>query len=229
MGIFNNRPQTDQPYQDAGTPDPAAATQPVSIDGTLPGQDQPAVDHANPLSSQSAPVMDEPADNDAGDYIVTAPPVVASTEPQDQPDQPAYIEDTPPAASDPLPAAAEPPVTDQSDSSNSQTEDQPESEASPITVRTSPNQNDQGGELTDLANIKQDALKQLAPLVPHLDQTPEEKFHTAMMMLQATDDPSLVKAAYDAAQAITDEKARAQALLDIVNEINYFTQQNKNS
>jgi hypothetical protein len=79
-------------------------------------------------------------------------------------------------------------------------------------------------EDADLLNIKQQALQQLGPLVGHLDQTPEEKFRTTMMMIQASDDQSLVKAAYDAAQAITDERTRAQALLDIVNEINYFTQ-----
>lgn len=77
----------------------------------------------------------------------------------------------------------------------------------------------------ELTAIKQQALQQLSPLVGHLEQSPEERFHTTMMMLQATDDQSLVKTAYEAAQAITDEKTRAQALLDIVNEINYFTQQ----
>jgi hypothetical protein len=45
-----------------------------------------------------------------------------------------------------------------------------------------------------------------------------------MMLIQATDNASLVKEAYAAANQITDEKARAQALLDVVNEINYFTQ-----
>lgn len=77
---------------------------------------------------------------------------------------------------------------------------------------------------TDLAKIKQDALQQLTPLVGHLDQSPEEKFRTTMMMIQATDDQSLIPDAYQAAQSITDEKAKAQALLDVVNEINYFTQ-----
>lgn len=76
----------------------------------------------------------------------------------------------------------------------------------------------------DLINIKQQALQQLTPLVDHLDQSPEEKFRTTMMMIQASDNDSLIKVAYDAAQSITDEKTRAQALLDIVNEINYFTQ-----
>jgi hypothetical protein len=76
----------------------------------------------------------------------------------------------------------------------------------------------------DLLDIKQQALQQLTPLVGHLDQTPEEKFRTTMMLIQASDNQALLKEAYEAAQAITDEKTRAQALLDVINEINYFTQ-----
>jgi hypothetical protein len=75
----------------------------------------------------------------------------------------------------------------------------------------------------DLLDIKTQALQQLTPLVGHLDQSPEEKFRTTMMMIQASDNQDLVKVAYEAAREITDEKAKAQALLDIVNEINYFT------
>jgi hypothetical protein len=80
-----------------------------------------------------------------------------------------------------------------------------------------------------LLGIKQQALQQLTPLVGHLEQSAEEKFRTTMMMIQASDNPSLIKTAYDAALQITDEKVRAQALLDIVNEINYFTHNNENS
>ena len=75
-----------------------------------------------------------------------------------------------------------------------------------------------------LLDIKQKALGQLSPLVGHLDQSPEEKFRILMMMIQASDDQSLLQEAYDTAEKITDEKAKAQALLDVVNEINYFTQ-----
>lgn len=82
----------------------------------------------------------------------------------------------------------------------------------------------------ELLGLKQQALQELSPLVGHLDQTPEEKFRTTMMMIQATDDHTKIKEAYEAAQAIADDKVRAQALLDVVNEINYFTQQhNKES
>ncbi|HEY5806147.1 MAG TPA: hypothetical protein VIS56_02045 [Candidatus Saccharimonadales bacterium] len=76
----------------------------------------------------------------------------------------------------------------------------------------------------DLLDLKQQALQQLTPLVGHLDQSPEEKFRTTMMLIQASDNQALLKDAYDAAQTITDEKTKAQALLDVINEINYFTQ-----
>jgi hypothetical protein len=77
-----------------------------------------------------------------------------------------------------------------------------------------------------LLDLKQNALQKLSPLLGHLDQTPEEKFRTTMMMIQASDNQALLKDAYEAAQGIEDEKTRAQALLDVVNEINYFTQGN---
>lgn len=79
----------------------------------------------------------------------------------------------------------------------------------------------------DLIHIKQEALQQLSPLVDHLDQSPEEKFRTTMMMIQASDDQSLLHTAYEAAKNIKDDKTRAQALLDVINEINYFTQPSK--
>lgn len=79
----------------------------------------------------------------------------------------------------------------------------------------------------ELISIKQEALQSLKPLVSHLDesQSAEERFRTRMMMIQASDDQSLIPEAYEAAKAIEDDKVRAQALLDVVNEINYFTAQ----
>lgn len=98
----------------------------------------------------------------------------------------------------------------------SQTQDVPAAPALPATGTVSTD---------DLLAIKQEALQQLSPLVNHLEQSPEEKFRTTMMMIQAADDQSLLQTAYELAKQITDEKIRAQALLDVVNEINYFTQQ----
>lgn len=79
----------------------------------------------------------------------------------------------------------------------------------------------------DLAQIKQQALQSLEPLVGQLDQAPDEKFKTVMMLIQASDNSKMLKDAFDAANQITDEKVRAQALLDIINEVNYFGQQQK--
>jgi hypothetical protein len=96
----------------------------------------------------------------------------------------------------------------------------------PATDTSTPAENSSANPDGDnLLSLKQQALQSLQPLVGHLDQTPEEKFKTTMMLIQATDNSALVKEAYEAANRITDEKLRAQALLDIVNEINYFTQQ----
>lgn len=90
----------------------------------------------------------------------------------------------------------------------------------PTTAPSAPVSNDA------LLSMKQEALQQLTPLVSHLDQSPEEKFRTVMMMIQAADDHTKLSEAFEIAKQITDDKVRAQALLDVINEINYFTQHN---
>lgn len=98
-------------------------------------------------------------------------------------------------------------------------------EPTPVTTPVATAALDAASNDDALLAIKQQALQQLSPLLGHLEQTPEEKFRTTMMLIQASDNDALIKAAYDAALSIEDEKVRAQALLDIVNEINYFTHQ----
>lgn len=73
-----------------------------------------------------------------------------------------------------------------------------------------------------LEGIKKDALEELRPLVTKLDLPADEKFDTMLLIIRSTDDQSLVTEAYEAAKAITDEKKRAEALLDIIKEIDYF-------
>jgi hypothetical protein len=75
----------------------------------------------------------------------------------------------------------------------------------------------------DLEGIKKDALLELRPLVDKLDLAPEEKFDTYLLLLRSTDDKTLIAPAHTAAQAITDETRRAQALLDIIKEIDYLS------
>lgn len=98
----------------------------------------------------------------------------------------------------------------------------------PPVVTTTPSFSTAAAEVAtsneDLARMKQDALQHLQPLVDTLQQSPEEEFRTIMMMIQATDDKTLLKKALDAAKKIPDDKVRAQAMLDVINEINYFAQ-----
>lgn len=74
----------------------------------------------------------------------------------------------------------------------------------------------------DLATIKNEALQELRPLVDKLTLEPEEKFDTYLLLLRSTDDKTLIPAAYEAAHSIADEARRAQALLDIIKEIDFL-------
>jgi hypothetical protein len=78
-----------------------------------------------------------------------------------------------------------------------------------------------------LEDIKKDALSELRPLVDKLDLPADEKFDTLLLIIRSTDDQSLVSAAYDAAKSIQDDGKRAQALLDVIKEIDYFGNQSK--
>lgn len=86
-----------------------------------------------------------------------------------------------------------------------------------------------GGDGTDeeLLSVKQQALEELTPIVGTLDLPPEERFDTLMMIIRASDDKKLVKPAYEAANQIEDQDKKARALLDVVNEVNYLTQNNQ--
>ncbi len=74
-----------------------------------------------------------------------------------------------------------------------------------------------------LDSIKKDALNELRPLVDKLNVSSEEKFDTYLLLLRSTDDQSLIAPAHDAAKGITDEARRAQALLDVIKEIDYLS------
>jgi hypothetical protein len=75
----------------------------------------------------------------------------------------------------------------------------------------------------NLDSIKNEALGELRPLVDKLNVSAEEKFDTYLLLIRSTDDQSLVAPAHEAARSITDEARRAQALLDIIKEIDYLS------
>ncbi|HEY8886490.1 MAG TPA: hypothetical protein VIM31_03265 [Candidatus Microsaccharimonas sp.] len=80
---------------------------------------------------------------------------------------------------------------------------------------------------TDLEGIKKSALGELRPLIDKVDLPAEEKFDTYLMLIRSTDDSSLIAPAHAAAQGITDETRRAEALLDIIKEIDYLSRNNQ--
>ena len=74
----------------------------------------------------------------------------------------------------------------------------------------------------DLDMIKNHALEDLRPLVEKLTVSNEEKFDIYLLLLRSSDDNTLVEPAYNAARSIEDETKRANALLDIIKEVDYF-------
>ncbi|AGL62264.1 hypothetical protein L336_0561 [Candidatus Saccharimonas aalborgensis] len=106
-----------------------------------------------------------------------------------------------PAADDPT-ASVEPPVPPATD---------------PTTPLTMPTSSD------NLDSVKQEAITELRPLVDKLTLAPEEKFDTYLLLIRSTDDKTLIAPAHEAAKAIVDEARRAQALLDIIKEIDFLS------
>ena len=87
--------------------------------------------------------------------------------------------------------------------------------ATPITNNATPN-------MSGLEEIRRQAIVELRPLVDKLDLPAEDKFDTLLLLIRTTDDSSLIPAAHTAAMNIADDARRAQALLDVIKEIDFF-------
>lgn len=75
----------------------------------------------------------------------------------------------------------------------------------------------------DLDSVKNEAIKELRPLVDKLNISAEEKFDTYLLLIRSTDDKTLIAPAHEAAKNIADESRRAQALLDVIKEIDFLS------
>lgn len=178
--------------------------------------DTPGLNLEDVLNNNSNTNSDQNSNSDssnsnASDPLLPTPPPLPTITTDSRTPLPA----TPPPTTslDPL----SPPAPDPSSSPSS----------SPLTL-TPPSQQDTPG-MPDapvdpaLENIKKDALNELRPLVDKLNISGEEKFDTYLLLLRSTDDKSLLGPAHEAAKAITDETRRAQALLDVIKEIDYLS------
>ncbi|MCA9328139.1 hypothetical protein KC959_00045 [Candidatus Saccharibacteria bacterium] len=246
--MLDNVSSSDFQTADSSTPDPSA----TSLDPaqTSPMQDmmQAAMPVLPPAASTDEPTAqdDQPqtVTPSAEEHPMTTDNPFVSDNASADAAQPAPADD--PATSQ---ATDEPPATDQRAVDSSTHAETPLTEASPSApveppVMETP-EDTAGSEQSDymsaitsgggadapvdhdkLASMKQEALEHLEPLADHIGGTPEETFKTTMMMIQANDNHTLLEKALAAAKMIEDDKTRAQAMLDIINEINYFSQNN---
>lgn len=190
---------------------------PAMLDNVKQLASQPAdqVVPAHPASDAPAAVA-EPA---VGFSSMPSADVAASPAPASAPS-------APPTA----PAAPTVDMTPPQAASDTTSADEPMSQPPQIGGVSTSIDDTQAGKTTSdpdpqhLAGLKQQALDHLEPLTDHIEGTPEETFKTTMMMIQANDNHTLLEKALASAKKIEDDKARAQAMLDIINEINYFAQ-----
>lgn len=180
-------------------------------DNTQQSNDDPAMlDNVKQLVNDPAYQVPQPQYMTSSSQPHMQVPTLAPTQTSATDDQTPIAEPAQGFSTSPMP---EPPEHTSS-ASNTKTDDADHATVTPI-----------GPVDTEhLAGMKQQALEQLEPLVGHLDQTPEESFKTTMMMIQANDNHTLLEQALEHAKQIKDDKERANAMLDIINEINYFSQ-----
>ena len=67
--------------------------------------------------------------------------------------------------------------------------------------------------------VKEAALRDLVPLLDHLNMGPSQKFNLYRDIFEQLKDHTILERAYRAASEIPDEKERAEALLFLVESI----------
>lgn len=118
--------------------------------------------------------------------------------------------------------AATPPVDDTTATTENSTSEAPTEVPTPPAEETPATTTPTPAADGELETIKKEALEELKPLVDKLELPPEEKFDILLLIIRSTDDKDLVEKAHASAQQITDDTRKAQALLDIIKEVDYF-------
>ena len=71
----------------------------------------------------------------------------------------------------------------------------------------------------ETASVKEAALKELFPIMDRIEVSPEKRFELYREIMEVMKDRAVVKPAYEAAKAIKNDKARADALLYVIEQI----------
>lgn len=87
------------------------------------------------------------------------------------------------------------------------------------------NQPNSGNNNSTRDDIKKRALEALLPLVDHLDDSPERKFDIIMTAVRSSGDENFLDKALESALKIEEPAAKADALLDVINEASFQQQE----
>jgi hypothetical protein len=166
-----------------------------ALQGGLQFEETPVPGDHNKQGPQSDGGADAPSMTNAPDPLA----VNTDAKPQNDADDPAIVLPTPPS------------------------DDKPAKEDELPSVQHTHDKKSTSTGSSNLDKIKTSALEELRPLVGKLNLPADEKFDTLLLIIRSTDDQLLLDEAHDAAKEITDDTKRAQALLDIIKEIDYFS------
>lgn len=155
----------------------------------------PAPEITAPEPVMNAPMMNEPMMGAPVAENLPAPEPIAPAEPVSTP---ALDEPTAPAMPEPTVSESTEPTTPEATSS-----------VAPF---------EREGNL-DIKDVKEAALRELAPLLAKLDVPAEQKFDIYKNVIDTYHDSSVIASAYRAASEIEDERTRGEALLYIINSI----------
>ena len=67
-----------------------------------------------------------------------------------------------------------------------------------------------------LVSVKKDALKELVPLLDKTELSDEKKFEVYEDVINDSGDKSMIPKALEVARKLTDEKAKAEALIKVI-------------
>lgn len=199
------------PANSAPTPPPLTPPTPTST----PAVGDFSVPKTPPMPAPSSSLPPLPS-SPVADPVSSLPPIPPAP-PKSAPPKPDPIDDKPLPPIPPAPAPAKP--TPLEDKPLPPLPPAPKPASKPLPPAPKAPADAPAG---NLGSIKQNVLDELRPLVSKLDLPADEKFDTLLLLIRSTDDKALISQAYDAAKNIKDETRRAQALLDIVKEIDYF-------
>ena len=76
-----------------------------------------------------------------------------------------------------------------------------------------------GQNNAEMQSIKEAALKELFPIMNRIELKPEKRFELYCEMMEVMKDKAILKPAHEAAKEIKDEKARADALIYLIETI----------